>query len=59
VWENEVMPEDWSVAIISPIHKKGNLLDCNNYRGIALMSVVYKIMAAIVKKKYQIMQRKL
>jgi len=37
VWENEVMPEEWSIAIISPIHKKGNLLDCNNYRGIVLM----------------------
>jgi sorting nexin-29 len=54
VWENEVMPEEWSIAIISPIHKKGNLLDCNNYRGIVLMSVVYKIMAAIIaKKNYQ------
>jgi hypothetical protein len=60
VWENEVMPEEWSIAIISPIHKKGNLLDCNNYRGIALMSVVYKIMAAIIaKKNYQSMHSKL
>jgi hypothetical protein len=45
------MPEEWSNAIISSIHKKGNLLDCNNYRGIALMSVAYKIMAAIIEKK--------
>jgi hypothetical protein len=51
VWENEVMPEEWSIAIISPIHKEGNLLDCNNYRGIVLLSVVYKIMAAIIAKK--------
>jgi hypothetical protein len=59
VWENEVMPEEWSIAIISPIHKKGDLLDCNNYRGIVLMSAVYKIMAAVIAKNYQSMQRKL
>jgi hypothetical protein len=51
VWEYEVMPDEWSVAIISPTHKKCDLLDCNNYRDIALMSVVYKIMAAIIAKK--------
>jgi hypothetical protein len=42
-----------------PHSQKGNLLDYNNYRGIALMSAVYKIMAAIIAKNYQSMQRKL
>jgi hypothetical protein len=31
--------------------KKGNKLDCENYRGIALLGVVYKLMSAIVAKK--------
>ena len=37
VWEKGV---DWRDAIIVPVHKKGNRLECTNYRGISLMSVV-------------------
>lgn len=37
------IPADWEIGIILPIHKKGNNRDCNNYRGITLLSVVAKI----------------
>jgi hypothetical protein len=51
IWEEGKMPEEWSIAVFSPIHKKGNKLDCENYRGIALLGVVYKLMSAIFAKK--------
>jgi sorting nexin-29 len=34
-----------------PNTQKGNKLDCENYRGIALLGVVYKLMSAVVAKK--------
>lgn len=45
IWEQEVLPDGWNVAVVCPIHKKGDPLICNNYRGIALLDVVYKILS--------------
>jgi hypothetical protein len=44
IWEQEVLPEGWNVAVVCPIHKKCDPQICNNYRGIALLNVVYKIL---------------
>jgi len=39
-WEQSKVPEDWRKAIIVPLYKgKGNREECNNYRGISLLSV--------------------
>ena len=35
-WGRGVSPRDWKSAIIVPIHKKGSMLECTNYRGISL-----------------------
>jgi hypothetical protein len=48
VWNKEELPDQWKESIIVPIHKKGAKTDCNNYRGISLLSTSYKILANIL-----------
>ena len=51
VWERGVAPRDWKTAIIVPIHKKGSRLECTNYRGISLLSVVGKVFARVLNDR--------
>jgi hypothetical protein len=41
------MSDQWKESISVPVHKKGNKTDCNNYRGISLLSSSYKILSNI------------
>jgi len=48
IWKKEQLPEEWKQSIIVPIHKKGDKIDCNNYRGISLLPTTYKILSNIL-----------
>jgi hypothetical protein len=48
VWNKEELPQQWKESIIVPIYKKGDKTDCNNYRGISLLSTAYKILSNIL-----------
>jgi hypothetical protein len=48
VWNKEELPVQWKESIIVPVHKKGDKIDCNNYRGISLLSTSYKILSNIL-----------
>ena len=48
IWKNEVMPQDWNIGHLIKLPKKGNLKECKNYRGIALLSVVAKVINRIL-----------
>jgi len=45
VWKEEKIPEDWRIALVCPIYKKNDLLECNNYRGIALLNTTYNVLS--------------
>ncbi|RXN12130.1 endonuclease-reverse transcriptase [Labeo rohita] len=48
IWERKQVPHDWNKGIIVKIPKKGALSDCNNWRGITLLSVPSKILAKVI-----------
>ena len=51
VWDSEVCPDDWKRGTIIKLPKKGNLADCNNWRGITLLSVPGKVLAMIILER--------
>ena len=47
------MPEDWREAVIIPIHKKGDVTKCENYRPISLLPQAYNILSKIIQDRIQ------
>jgi len=50
IWDGD-FPEEWNSASIISIPKKGDLSDCNNYRGISLINVGLKNISKIVTNR--------
>jgi hypothetical protein len=48
VWNKEELPDQWKESIVVPIHNKSDKTDCNSYRGISLLSTLYKILSNIL-----------
>ena len=38
-WTSKMVPDEWSKGIIVKLPKRRNLTDCNNWRGICLLSI--------------------
>lgn len=53
IWSTEEIPEEWSEAIIHPLHKKGDKMNVNNYRGISLLPVAYKILSIALRHRIE------
>ena len=48
LWRNEVVPGDWKKQLVIPLHKMGSHTICNNYLGIAILSVPSKAFAKAI-----------
>ena len=53
-FERGIFPDALKLARIIPIFKKGDLLQCNNYRPISLTSNISKIMEKLVHQRFYI-----
>ena len=53
VWREKCVPQDWRDAILVPVPKKGNLHCCDNWRGIALLDVVGKLVGRVIQNRLQ------
>jgi hypothetical protein len=40
-WREEEIPEAWNLSILCLIYKKGDIMNCDNYRGISLLDTLY------------------
>jgi len=50
LWEREQMLQEWGTAIICPIYKQSDKLECHNYRGISLLNVTYNIFTNLLTR---------
>ena len=53
IWKTPQWPQDWKRSIFIPNPKKGNAKECSNYRTIALISHVSKVMFKILQARLQ------
>ena len=51
LFESGIFPTEWSKSIIVPIYKKGDINRPDNYRGIALTSIVSKVYTYILNRR--------
>ena len=51
IWEEEKVPDDWVKQLTVPLHKKGSLKECDNFRGIALLSVPGKVFGWVIQTR--------
>ena len=60
VWETKKIPNHWKTSLIHPLFKKGDKKDVNNYRGISLLPVPYKILSkSLLNRVSPIMEERL
>ena len=53
IWKTQQQQQDWKKSIFISIPKKGNAKECSNYRTIALISHVSKVMLKILQARLQ------
>jgi len=54
IWNDEYILKDWNTEIIIPVFKKANAAKVENYRGIALLNVCYKVLSLAILRKLEV-----
>ena len=53
IWLTETTPSEWNTGLIMKLPKKGDLSNCNNWRGITLLSLTSKVFSRILLTRMQ------
>ena len=51
IYDSGVYPDSWCEGVIVPIHKKGDVLNPSNYRGITLVNIIDKIFSLTLRNR--------
>jgi len=49
LYERACIPKDWKLAKLTPLYKKGLLLDPNSYRMLAVRGTLYRMYANVTR----------
>ncbi|XP_014213600.1 uncharacterized protein LOC106643113 [Copidosoma floridanum] len=49
IWAGEGLPEDWKLAVVVPLYKKGDVNEEKNCRGISLLPTSYKVYTEVLR----------
>ena len=53
VWMEQTVPQEWRDALLVPLPKKGDLTQCDNWRGVSLLNVVAKVFSKVIQVRLQ------
>ena len=53
IWTTGKWPADWKSSVFIPLFKKGDAKECENYRTIAMISHISKILLKIIHKRME------
>ena len=51
ILDSGIFPQSWRLSFLTPVFKKGDRNDANNYRGIAISSCLGKVFLSIINKR--------
>jgi hypothetical protein len=51
IWRSREFSKEWNEGVLVPIHKKGDMEECSNYRTITVGPALGKLYAIVVERR--------
>jgi hypothetical protein len=51
LFNNGLFPDEWTLAVLQPLHKKGDINNPDNFRGISLLNICSKIYSWVLNAR--------